>query len=251
MTEPLLDCGLIVSRRLGVLKIGRKRLAREMGWWSERRVESLERGENHDQLSGGEIVKLAGILGVEPAALVNRTGTAADPADPATPAEMRDAQKVHALLAHAGRRLTRDALAQALGFDARRIDRAIRALSAMLEGTALTLVIGAGGVLVSVRAGLVDEAETKTLLRQVFLRDPLDYAESRMLRRIATGEIVKDHDATLSYNERVCIDALLRYDMVVRHADGRIEVAPGTAFSLRMTTASQAGLRKRSAGSRR
>jgi transcriptional regulator with XRE-family HTH domain len=235
-TPPVLDHELI-ARRMAAKKLSKRALARQMGW-THVRVSSLLDGANHAQLDVYELVALARTLDLELHELFLR-------ADRSEAEEISDdAVRVHAVLTRLGRMTTRESIAHGLQWPAARVDEAIAALRAALNGTALRLTVHNGRVGVVVAESLVSDDEMRRVYLRVFERESLANDELTMLKAIAVGLVRSDHERTFGAGDRVSWLALHKYGLVDRAADGTLALSARVQFSLRLIGPKDAGLRR-------
>lgn len=175
------------------------------------RLRGLLNGTNYEKATLGAVERLAAALGVHPATILQGGRDHRSASRP-------DDAKLEALLAAAGKRMARDDLCDALGWNLNRLRRAREALGDRLEGSGTRLDVLPGGLLLCPRLDAVDERALQVLTRRASPKLGMSHIELQILRML--------------FEERIAFKALDKGEMyrkalVKLERAGYVSVAPG------------------------
>jgi transcriptional regulator with XRE-family HTH domain len=172
----------LIARRRAELCLSTRKLANQLGVTSPT-IASLERGDNHGDLSVRFIVRLAAALAVDVPSLFRDT----ERRD--TDDDANDVAAVGALLFETKVLTPIDVLCDALDWPLERVRSAVRSLEAQLPAVGLRLQRRGGNVAVRRAVEPTGPEQVQELLRLHLLRNGVGLAEARALYRIMKGTL--------------------------------------------------------------
>jgi transcriptional regulator with XRE-family HTH domain len=184
----------------------------------------LEKGETCERLTISMLYRLADALSTDVAALLSR--------EHAENQRGSDDVIVEAALAQVGKAVNRDDLAWALGWNLERVNAALKALGARLEGTGQRLrehKFGWYGL--SSAAGTLSEEVAADLDRATLSEFGLQLRHAKVLRRLMRGKPLSGVQLTKHTTVVSPVGELLRANLIGLRADG-LGINPEVAFSL-------------------
>jgi transcriptional regulator with XRE-family HTH domain len=220
-----LDSAFVRTRRLE-LDCSREQIADAIGT-SVRMVVSLERDENHAQITLGTLARLAEILGTEVHPLLLNAQASSQP-------PLADDARLEAALLSAGRLVRGTSLGRALGLTENQTRDAATRLRERLLGTgsALAAADASGKWAIVPRQGVLNDVELDALRRLSDARYELGRHPLFVLRMIIDGK----HEALRhDRNTRIALGYLARNGYIRYDPDGGLRPTKEVLFSLGLT----------------
>lgn len=185
--------GRILARRRLEIGLTRRLVARASGV-NESVISKLESGELPPLMRAKALLRYADALGLHPAEVFSGHPPPPEPVEPT-----HDATALGALLWSCEQAVPRSAVADALGWDSIRVNRAVEALDFQLRGAGLRLLAGPGELSVVAEAAAVPPREqVAAVVRRQHLRGAVSLHRVKLLLDIANGEFRSNRNA----NER-------------------------------------------------
>lgn len=232
--HPILDTERVHSLRIGA-GLTEKDLAGRLGL-SPPVVRRLEEGTNHEQLSVRDLVRLADVLGVEPAVLFRERNQAPDPRTAGRHPD--DAEKAGAALATLRKKIRTDDLSHALHWPRPRTQAALAALAQRVQACGLDVQRTPLGHRLVRREGVLTKDEERAIENRSVAHASVETDAARMLRRIWIDGLTRAQSAQLTQTQCDVLAKLLRRGWV-EQASGGYTLSLRTAASLGDASAAQ------------
>lgn len=246
MKRGRLDTNFIVARRLQ-LGYSQRDMENETGL-SGPTIAAVETARNHEKMTLAMLERIADALQVPAERLLAERHREPQASGAATAHLSNDARRLGELLLSLDKAIPRAAASRVLGLDIKRIhetvDELIRYTS--VPDSLLKITTSNGRVGLVPRDDAVTPDELVALHHAVMAVDGLRHPAARMLSAVAHGEIKSDREQQIRHADLPHLQSLLKQRLIERTADGQLHLAGDVAFSLGLTDARSAGLRRKS-----